>query len=204
MDLSSEQLTTSLLRRKQASLHNNSWPLLNRRSVAPVCASTTCTEPFPSPTHNNLPSLRQDTLWATSFNFPTDRDLADSTARPARIERTFTSKPAHTASLCVGAPSAPLTRPGPKAHATTGLAKSTLNAALTLLQYLASDASACCKVVLGGAGVRRVRLKADIVAVCNSVAGCKRCSAFSAARDRSTCSSCKACNRRPLHSTQLV
>ena len=57
----------------------------------------------------------------------------------------------------------------------------------------------------GGAGVKRVRLKALIVASCKSVAGCKCCSSvFSAARDRSTCSSCKACNRRPLRSTQLV
>ena len=142
---------------KCAALHNKSWPLLNRLSVAPVWASTTCTEPFPSPTHNNRPSLRQDTLWATSFNLPTLRLFADSTARPARIDRTFTSKPAHTASLCVGAPSAPLTRPGPKAHATTGLAKSTEKAALTLL-HRASLASACCSVV-GGAGWR-VRLGA--------------------------------------------
>ena len=34
---------------------------------------------------------------------------------------------------------------------------------MTLLQYRASLASACCRVVLGGAGVNRVRLKADIV-----------------------------------------
>ena len=62
---------------------------------------------------------------------------------------------------------------------------------MTLLQYRASLASACCKVVEGGAGVSLVLLKADIVAA-TSLRASVALGASAAARDRGTaCSRCR-------------